>query len=96
MQFSYSSRQAPTTPGWDSLNQDLGFVEPANFGTNNIACYKSVTAGENFINVNSGDTMELYWETWPASHKDSIINYLAPYNRTLSPFPSRFVYLTRL
>lgn len=77
--FYYPAGQTPVTAGWDSLNQDLGFVEPAKFGTNDIACHKSATAGKNFINVNAGQTIELLWNTWPDSHKGPIIDYLAPY-----------------
>jgi lytic cellulose monooxygenase (C1-hydroxylating) len=78
--YYFPSGQAPATAGWNSLNQDLGFVEPAKFGTADIACHKSATAGKNFVNVNAGDTVTLYWNTWPDSHKGPIINYLAPYN----------------
>ncbi|VUC27717.1 unnamed protein product [Clonostachys rosea] len=78
--YYYPSGTSPATAGWNSLNQDLGFVEPANFGTADIACHKSATAGKNFISVNAGDTIKLYWNTWPDSHKGPIINYLAPYN----------------
>ncbi|KAH6658798.1 endoglucanase-4 [Verticillium dahliae] len=50
------------------------------FGTNDIACHKSATAGKNFVNVNAGQTIEIYWNTWPASHKGPIIDYIDPYN----------------
>jgi hypothetical protein len=77
--FYYPTGQGPATAGWDSLNQDLGFVEPAKFQTTDIACHKSATVGKNFINVNAGQTLTLYWNTWPDSHKGPIINYIAPY-----------------
>ncbi|KAF2705582.1 lytic polysaccharide monooxygenase [Pleomassaria siparia CBS 279.74] len=69
---------APVTAGWDSLNQDLGFVEPASFGTSNISCHKSATAGKAYANANAGDTVNFSWSTWPDSHKGPIINYIAP------------------
>lgn len=78
--YYYPTGQSPATAGWNSLNQDLGFVEPANFGTADIACHKSATAGQNVINVNAGETITFFWNTWPDSHKGPILNYIAPYN----------------
>ena len=78
--FYSPAGQGPVTAGWDSLNQDLGFVEPARFGTTDIACHKSATAGKNFINVPAGTTIEIFWNTWPDSHKGPIIDYIAPFN----------------
>ncbi|KAI5458933.1 glycosyl hydrolase family 61-domain-containing protein [Mariannaea sp. PMI_226] len=78
--YYYPAGQAPATAGWNALNQDNGFVEPANFGTVDISCHKSATAGKNFINVNAGQTITFFWNTWPSSHKGPIINYIAPYN----------------
>lgn len=83
--FYHPPGQGPVTAGWDSQNQDYGFVEPAQFGTTQIACHKSATAGKNFINVNPGDSLTFHWNTWPESHKGPIINYLAPYNGIFSP-----------
>ncbi|KAL7628505.1 hypothetical protein AAE478_000020 [Parahypoxylon ruwenzoriense] len=80
--YYYPSGTAPATAGWDSLNQDLGFIEPANFGTSDIACHKSAKVGKNFIDVKAGDTIAFYWNTWPDSHKGPIINYIAPYKST--------------
>ena len=88
--FYYPAGEAPATAGWDSLNQDLGFVEPAAFGTSDIACHKSATVGKNFIPAKAGDTLTFYWNTWPDSHKGPIINYIAPYAGELPlPFPFR-------
>ncbi|KAL1594267.1 hypothetical protein SLS59_008891 [Nothophoma quercina] len=78
----------PQTAGWDSLNQDLGFVEPASLGTDNINCHKSATAGRLYANVAAGSQLTFYWNTWPDSHKGPIINYIAPCNgdcTTLTP-----------
>ncbi|EMR70622.1 hypothetical protein MGN70_009941 [Eutypa lata] len=68
---------APETPGWQALNQDNGFVAPDAFGTSDIACHKSATPGATYIEANAGDTLTLYWNTWPDSHKGPVINYLA-------------------
>ncbi|KAF1934672.1 glycoside hydrolase [Clathrospora elynae] len=76
------------TAGWDSLNQDNGFVEPAAAGMNDVNCHKSATAGRLYANVNAGDSIEFEWNTWPDSHKGPIINYIAPCNgdcTTLTP-----------
>lgn len=77
--FYYPKGEAPATAGWDALNQDIGFVEPAAFGTSDIACHKSATAGRNFIPAKPGDKLTFFWNTWPDSHKGPIINYIAPY-----------------
>ncbi|KAI0967463.1 lytic polysaccharide monooxygenase [Xylaria arbuscula] len=73
----YYPSGAPVTPGWQALNQDNGFVAPDAYGTSDIACHKSATPGQSYVNANSGDTLTIYWNTWPDSHKGPIINYLA-------------------
>jgi cold shock CspA family protein len=78
--YYYASDQKPVTAGWDSLNQDNGFVEPASMGTADVNCHKSATAGKAYVNVNAGDEVKFYWNTWPDSHKGPIINYIAPCN----------------
>lgn len=60
------------------MNQDNGFVEPANFGTSDIACHKSAKTTTRSVSANAGDTLTVYWNTWPESHKGPINNYLAP------------------
>ena len=80
--YYYSADQRPQTAGWDSLNQDNGFVEPASFQTADVNCHKSATAGKLYASVNPGDTIALSWNTWPDSHKGPIINYIAPCNGT--------------
>lgn len=78
--YYYPAGEAPATTGWDSLNQDLGFVEPAAFGTSDISCHKSAMVGEKFIEAKAGDELTFFWNTWPDSHKGPIINYIAPYD----------------
>lgn len=80
--FYSPANSRPQTAGWDSLNQDLGFVEPAAVGTSDVNCHKSATAGRLYANVNAGDSIEFVWNTWPDSHKGPIINYIAPCNGT--------------
>lgn len=78
--YYLSKESRAQTAGWDSLNQDLGFVEPAAAGTVDVNCHKSATAGRLYANANPGDTIEFVWNTWPDSHKGPIINYIAPCN----------------
>ncbi|EDU48430.1 endoglucanase IV [Pyrenophora tritici-repentis] len=78
----------PKTAGWDALNQDIGFVEPANAGTADVNCHKSATAGKLYANVNPGDTIEFVWNTWPVGHTGPIINYIAPCNGDCSTLSS--------
>ncbi|KAI1171268.1 lytic polysaccharide monooxygenase [Nemania sp. FL0916] len=71
---------APATPGWQALNQDNGFVSPSAYGTSDIACHKSAKPGQTYVPANAGDTLTLYWNTWPDTHKGPILNYLAKCN----------------
>ncbi|KAI2619479.1 endoglucanase-4 [Hypomontagnella submonticulosa] len=80
--YYYEQGKAPATAGWDALNQDIGFIEPAKFGTTDIACHKSAKVGKNFVDVKAGDKITFYWNTWPDSHKGPIMNYIAPYKST--------------
>ena len=75
-----AANSRPQTAGWDSLNQDNGFVEPASMGSADINCHKSATAGRLYANVAAGAQLTLYWNTWPESHKGPVINYIAPCN----------------
>lgn len=91
--FYYSKETRPQTAGWDALNQDIGFVEPAAANTSDVNCHKSATAGKLYANANAGDTIEFEWFTWPDSHKGPIINYIAPCNgdcTTLTPTDLRW------
>jgi cellulase len=76
----HPANSRPQTAGWDALNQDIGFVEPAAMGTADVNCHKSASAGRLYANVNAGDTIQFSWNTWPDSHKGPIINYIAPCN----------------
>ncbi|KAI1330106.1 lytic polysaccharide monooxygenase [Xylariaceae sp. FL0255] len=68
---------APVTPGWQALNQDDGFVAPSAYGTSDIACHKSAKPGGAYIDANPGDTLTIFWNTWPDTHKGPVMNYLA-------------------
>lgn len=84
--YYYPANSRPQTAGWDALNQDIGFVEPASMGTADVNCHKSATAGRLYTNVNAGDTIQFAWSTWPDSHKGPIINYIAPCNGSFPSF----------
>ncbi|KAF2998775.1 hypothetical protein E8E14_006125 [Neopestalotiopsis sp. 37M] len=76
--YYYTAGTSPATVGWNSLNQDLGFVSPSAYQTSDIACHKSATAGQLSVSANAGDTLSITWNTWPSdSHKGPIINYIA-------------------
>ena len=65
------------TAGWSSLNQDLGFISPSEYGTADIACHKSAKSTSTRIPVNAGDRVKLLWTEWPESHKGPVLTYLA-------------------
>jgi hypothetical protein len=78
--FYSPANSRPQTAGWDALNQDNGFVEPASLGSADINCHKSATAGRLYATVAAGSSLTFQWNTWPDSHKGPIIEYIAPCN----------------
>lgn len=80
--YKQNGQALPVTAGWDALNQDNGFVEPAALGTADINCHKSATSSKAYASVNAGDKITFYWNSWADSHKGPIINYIAPCNGT--------------
>jgi len=75
--FYLPANQVVATAGWQALNQDNGFIEPANFGSSDIACHKSAKSTSVSIPVKAGDSVKLQWDTWPDSHHGPVIDYLA-------------------
>ncbi|WYZ36712.1 hypothetical protein EsH8_II_000218 [Colletotrichum jinshuiense] len=67
----------PDVPGWAAEQQDLGFVAPDATGNADIICHKSATPGKSSVKVAAGDKISVTWNTWPASHKGPVIDYLA-------------------
>jgi cellulase len=58
--------------------QDQGFVEPSMYtDATKIACHKDATAGAKVAKVAAGGTIDVTWNTWPASHNGPVIDYLA-------------------
>lgn len=70
--YVQNKQTPPVTSGWDALNQDNGFVEPAAFGTTDVNCHKSATAGKMYASVNAGDSVTFYWSGWADSHKGTL------------------------
>ncbi|KAK3941742.1 glycosyl hydrolase family 61-domain-containing protein [Diplogelasinospora grovesii] len=71
----------PTVVGWPTP-KDLqnGFVSPSSYADPDIICHLSATPAGAEAPVDAGDTIEIRWTPWPASHKGPVIDYLANCN----------------
>jgi len=70
----------PESIGWQTKALDNGFVDPAKYGTSDIACHLSATPGKLFATVAAGSKIRVQWDSsWPDSHKGPVLDYLAPY-----------------
>lgn len=67
----------PTVVGWTASDTDNGFVAPDAYASGDIICHKSATNAKGYATAKAGDTIEVYWNTWPTSHKGPVIDYLA-------------------
>jgi cellulase len=57
---------------------DNGFVDPSMYtDVTKIACHKDATAGAKVAKVAAGGTLDIQWNTWPASHVGPVIDYMA-------------------
>ncbi|KAK4099558.1 carbohydrate-binding module family 1 protein [Parathielavia hyrcaniae] len=75
------SPNPPTVIGWRATNQDLGFVEPNNFGTSDVICHRGGTPGGGHATIAAGDKISIVWDPeWPTSHMGPVIDYLAACN----------------
>lgn len=74
--FPYMS-DPPTVVGWTASDTDNGFVAPSAYASGDIICHKSATNAKGYATAKAGDTIEVYWNTWPTSHKGPVIDYLA-------------------
>jgi len=74
--FPYMSNP-PTVVGWTASDTDNGFVAPDAYASGDIICHKSATNAKGYATAKAGDTIEVYWNTWPDSHKGPVIDYLA-------------------
>ncbi|KAI1841096.1 hypothetical protein JX265_013197 [Neoarthrinium moseri] len=77
--FPYQSNP-PVVVGWTTSQTDLGYVEPAAFGSADIICHRSARPAGGHVRVAAGDSIAITWNTWPDSHHGPIIDYLAPCN----------------
>ncbi|KAB5586175.1 glycoside hydrolase [Coniochaeta sp. 2T2.1] len=75
------SRPPPTVVGW-STPDDLQntYVSPSAYASSDIVCHLGATPAGAEAPVNAGDTIEIQWTPWPASHKGPVIDYLANCN----------------
>ncbi|KAK3387510.1 glycosyl hydrolase family 61-domain-containing protein [Podospora didyma] len=75
------SRPPPVVVGW-STPDDLQntFVSPTSYDKPDIVCHFGATPAGAAAPVNAGDTIEIQWTPWPASHKGPVIDYLANCN----------------
>ncbi|KAG6353369.1 hypothetical protein INS49_007449 [Diaporthe citri] len=69
----------PAIAGWYEEATDLGFVEPNNFGTQDINCHKNSAPGSIAGTVSAGGTIEFQWTTWPHG-LGPMLTYIAPYS----------------
>lgn len=74
--FPYMS-DPPTVVGWTASDTDNGFVAPDAYASGDIICHKSAKNAKGYATAKAGDTIEVYWNTWPTSHKGPVIDYLA-------------------
>jgi len=52
-------------------------VSPDSYQTADIICHKSAKPGKAHIPVAAGQTVQLFWNTWPPGHSGPVIDYLA-------------------
>jgi hypothetical protein len=52
-------------------------VTPDTYQTPDIICHKSGKPGKAHIPVVAGQTVQLFWNTWPPGHSGPVIDYLA-------------------
>ena len=50
---------------------------PHSFGTDNITCHLGAKPGKAHVPVVAGQTIQLFWNTWPSGHKGPVTDYLA-------------------
>ena len=57
-----------------------GYIDPNSYTTPEIICHLEATPGAAYVSVTAGETVELQWTAWPASHHGPVIDYLANCN----------------
>ncbi|KAJ5600960.1 Endoglucanase-4 [Penicillium hetheringtonii] len=74
--FPYSS-DPPAVVAWGTPNTGNGFIEPSNYGSDDIICHLNATNPKGHATVAAGGKINLQWTTWPDSHHGPVIDYLA-------------------
>lgn len=77
--YAYDSTP-PASIGWAEAALDLGYVSPAAINGPDIICHLNGTNAALSHTVAAGDTMDVFWSSWPDTHKGPVIDYLASCN----------------
>ncbi|OHE97867.1 endoglucanase-4 [Colletotrichum orchidophilum] len=67
----------PDVYGWKNTATDNGFVDPTTYTGPDIICHKNSANAKLTAKVAAGDKLQIFWNTWPESHKGPVIDYLA-------------------
>ncbi|GJC98597.1 endoglucanase-4 [Colletotrichum higginsianum] len=68
---------APDVYGWANGATDNGFVAPSAYTGADIICHRDSKNAALTAKVAAGDKLQIFWDTWPESHKGPVIDYLA-------------------
>ncbi|KZL68470.1 glycosyl hydrolase family 61 [Colletotrichum incanum] len=68
---------APDVYGWANGATDNGFVAPSAYTGEDIICHRDSKNAALTAKVAAGDKLQIFWDTWPESHKGPVIDYLA-------------------
>ncbi|KAL0942733.1 Endoglucanase-4-like protein 1 [Colletotrichum truncatum] len=68
----------PEVYGWSATNTDNGFVDATSYSSGDIICHKGAKNAALTATAAPGSKVEIFWDTWPESHKGPVIDYLAP------------------
>ena len=74
----YYQTNPPAVAGWSTTALDSGFVTPDTYASPDIICHKSGKPGKAHIPVVAGQSVQLFWNTWPPGHSGPVLDYLAP------------------
>ncbi|KAK1981197.1 glycoside hydrolase, partial [Colletotrichum cereale] len=71
-------KPAPDVYGWANTATDNGFVSPSAYTNADIICHRGSKNAALTAKVAAGDKLQVFWNTWPESHKGPVLDYLAP------------------
>ncbi|KAE8154640.1 glycosyl hydrolase family 61-domain-containing protein [Aspergillus avenaceus] len=75
--FPYMGDNAPTVAAWGTPNTGNGPLAPEDYSSPDIICHQNATAGNGYVEVAAGDSINIQWTEWPESHHGPVIDYLA-------------------